>query len=96
MPKPDDKIIGNTKPKRVDMKRENLPFQLAMPGKIKSPLEYFMSFFPQEVFDIFFKQTNLYSTQITQAKGRTAVTILKDNIADFIAIEILMGVVDMP
>ncbi|KAJ8895093.1 hypothetical protein PR048_000418 [Dryococelus australis] len=107
MPKPDEQIIGNTKPKRAHMKWENLPFRmqdrfettekvLPMPRKIKSPLEYFTSLFPQEIFDITVYQTNLYSTQVTQAKGRTAVTIMKDDIADFIVIEILMRVVDMP
>ncbi|KAJ8870335.1 hypothetical protein PR048_029356 [Dryococelus australis] len=107
MPKPDEKkIIGSTKPKRVDMKWENLPFcmqdkfeptekELPMPSKINSPLEYFMSFFPEEISDIIVEQTILYSTQVTQAKGGTAVTATKDDIADFIAIEILMGVVDM-
>lgn len=58
----------------------------------KSPLDYFKLFFTDDIQDLIVYHSNLYSVQ----KKGTSINITKDDIKDFIAINILMGVVDMP
>lgn len=54
------------------------------------PIEYFRSFFTDEVIDMIVYQSNLYHLQ---QKGMVG-TFSKHDILDFLAIEILMGVVE--
>ncbi|XP_063232710.1 piggyBac transposable element-derived protein 3-like isoform X3 [Bacillus rossius redtenbacheri] len=100
-------IKSPAKHAKLDIKWKNIPFrkqdkfeptekERPVPTKIKSPIEYFTSVFPEEIFNIMVEQTNLYSTQVTQVNGGSALVVTKDDITDFLAIEILMGVVDMP
>ncbi|XP_026746467.1 piggyBac transposable element-derived protein 3-like [Trichoplusia ni] len=58
----------------------------------KSPLDYFNLFFTDDILELIVYHSNLYSVQ----KKGTSINITKDDIKDFIAINILMGVVDMP
>lgn len=58
----------------------------------KSPLEYFMDFFSYEIISMIVQETNLYSVQV---RG-TSINITEDDVKDFLAINILMGIVNMP
>lgn len=55
-------------------------------------MDYFYRFFPEDLIDDIANQTNLYSVQET---GRS-IKVTKEEITDFLAINILMGVVVMP
>lgn len=62
------------------------------PSNTKSPLEYFGMFLSDDIIKLMVEQTNLYHVQL---KG-TSLNVTTDEIKDFIAINLLMGVVDMP
>lgn len=57
-----------------------------------TPIEYFKLFFSDDIITLLVQQTNLYSTQI---KG-SPINITEDDIKDFLAILVLMGIVKMP
>lgn len=58
----------------------------------KSPLDYFKIFFSEDIFESIVRESNLYHMQI---KGMPMNVTLSE-IKDFIAINILMGVVRLP
>lgn len=58
----------------------------------KSPLEFFKLFLSDDLIDLMVEQTNLYHMQ---TKG-TSLNVTADEIKDFIAINTLMGVVNLP
>lgn len=62
------------------------------PNQLKTPLEYFKMFFSDDLIQLTTDNTNLYSVQET---GKS-INISDDEVSDFIAIHILMGIVDMP
>lgn len=62
------------------------------PQNIKTPLQYFKTFFSPDIVELIVDQTNLYSTQTFHKCVDTSI----DEMHDFLAIEILMGIVDMP
>lgn len=62
------------------------------PPDTKSPLEYFYKFLSNDIIDLMVEETNLYCVQL---KG-TSLNVTTDVLKDFIAINILMGVVTMP
>ncbi|KAF9406912.1 hypothetical protein HW555_012890, partial [Spodoptera exigua] len=57
-----------------------------------SPLAYFHKFFSPDILDDIVEQTNLYSTQNT---GKS-IKLTKNELAKFLAIHIIMGIVCMP
>lgn len=59
---------------------------------IKTPLEHFLYFFPNEIFDLIVEQSNLYSLQ---KYNKILGTNLKE-IKDLIGIHLIMGIVKMP
>lgn len=65
---------------------------LPIPPDIKTSYEYFKIFFPDELVELVVYHTNLYSVQ---SSGRS-INVTNEDIRDFIAIEIMMGIVDMP
>lgn len=58
----------------------------------RSPAEYFEDFFSADIFTLMVEQTNLYSVQQTTTSVNTTVEEMKT----FIAIELIMGVTQMP
>lgn len=60
--------------------------------KVKSPLDYFSKFFSPDIRTDIVEQTNLYSVRST---GKS-INVTEEEIRDFLAIEIIMGVVKMP
>lgn len=58
----------------------------------KSPLDYFFDFFSADIIDIIIQNTNLYAVQ----RNLKSVNITREELLDFIAINLLMGVVKMP
>lgn len=60
--------------------------------KVKSPLDYFSKFFSPDIRIDIVEQTNLYSVRNT---GKS-INVTEKEIRDFLAIEIIMGVVKMP
>lgn len=62
------------------------------PKKLQLPIEYFKYFFSEELIQLIVDNTNLYSVQ----KSGKSVNVNNNDILDFLAIEILMGVVNMP
>lgn len=73
---------------RVDKHEDNFTVHL----ENGSPLDYFETFFSDNIVDLIVQNTNLYSVQKT---GRSIVKNAKE-ISDFIAIEILMGNICLP
>jgi hypothetical protein len=63
---------------------ENIP--------VWSALDYFYRFFPEDLITHITVQTNLYSVQLT---GKS-IKVTEEDIKDFLAINILMGVVVLP
>lgn len=59
---------------------------------VKTPLQYFQSFVDDDVIEMIPEETNLYSTQST---GKS-INVTKQDIKDFIAINLLMGIVNLP
>lgn len=59
---------------------------------IKTPLEYFQYFFDDGILNMITEQSNLYSTQTI---GRS-LNFSTQDIKDFIAINLIMGIVNMP
>lgn len=57
-----------------------------------SCLDYFFKFFSNDVMTLVTEQTNLYSTQAT---GKS-ISLSENELQDFLAIHILMGIVKMP
>ncbi|CAH2089681.1 unnamed protein product [Euphydryas editha] len=62
------------------------------PSEEKSPIEYFRLFFSDDIISLIVQQTNLYSTQL---KGNS-INITEDDIKDFLAILVYMGVHKLP
>lgn len=58
----------------------------------KTPLEYFLNFFSDDIFNLIVEQTNLYSFQKFNKSVCTSVTEIKD----LIGIMLIMGIVKMP
>lgn len=73
----------------VEAPKYNPPFD----ADTKSPLDYFHAFFSEDIIDLIVDNTNLYSVQSGAMKS---VNVTKDDIKDFIAITLMMGVVQMP
>lgn len=68
-------------------------YQPPSDAETKSPLDYFETFFSADIIDIITTNTNLYSVQ----RGATkSINVTSNDIKDFIAITLLMGVVQMP
>ncbi|XP_047518990.1 piggyBac transposable element-derived protein 4-like [Pieris napi] len=63
---------------------------------VKSPLDYFNAFFSENIFKLITDNTNLYSGTFIQSGAARSINITTDDIRDFIAITLLMGVVQMP
>lgn len=57
-----------------------------------NPVEFFKMFFDESCLELIVEQTNLYSTQ---KKLKSIKTNVKE-IEDFIGIELLMGIIDLP
>ena len=81
------------------MAKENLPpsdenFHLDKDNieEIKSPLEYFRQFWPDEINDLVVEQTNLYSTQ----KSGTSINTTKPEMEQFIGMHLKMGLIQLP
>ncbi|XP_039278470.1 uncharacterized protein LOC120350124 isoform X2 [Nilaparvata lugens] len=62
------------------------------PERHETPYHYFKYFFDDALIDLIVENTNLYSTQ----ESGKCLGINKYDIMDFLAIELLMGVVQMP
>ncbi|CAK1594386.1 unnamed protein product [Parnassius mnemosyne] len=62
------------------------------PDPHHSILDYFTDFFSNDIFELIVEQTNLYSVQ-TDSRS---INITNDDVKDFIAITLIMGVVKMP
>nr|CAI5820030.1 unnamed protein product [Callosobruchus analis] len=62
------------------------------PDKMKTPYEYFQTFFSDDLLQMAVDNTNLYSVQQT---GKS-ICFTVDEMRDFLAIQILMGIVEMP
>ena len=60
--------------------------------EIKSPLEYFRQFWPDEINDLVVEQTNLYSTQ----KSGTSINTTKPEMEQFIGMHLKMGLIQLP
>ncbi|KAF9413689.1 hypothetical protein HW555_008135 [Spodoptera exigua] len=58
----------------------------------KSPSDYFADFFSEDVINIIIENTNLYAVQ----RNLKSINLTRDELLDFIAINLLMGVVKMP
>ncbi|CAH2105119.1 unnamed protein product [Euphydryas editha] len=70
---------------------QNLIFQEDVPIDW-SPLDYFYRFFPKEMVASITDNTNLYSVQ----KTGKSIKVSNDEILDFLAINVIMGIVVMP
>nr|CAI5858404.1 unnamed protein product [Callosobruchus analis] len=73
---------------RVDIPEDNF----TTPDKMKTPYEYFQTFFSDDLLQMAVDNTNLYSVQQT---GKS-ICFTVDEMRDFLAIQILMGIVEMP
>lgn len=58
-----------------------------------SPLDNFHSFFSDDIVDVIADNTNLYSVKCGAIRS---INVDKENIKDFLAVTVLMGVVQMP
>ena len=58
----------------------------------RSPLEYFQMFFDDDLIELIAHQTNLYHMQT----NGTTLNVTADEIKDFLAIHLIMGVVNLP
>ncbi|XP_039276089.1 piggyBac transposable element-derived protein 3-like [Nilaparvata lugens] len=58
----------------------------------KTPYDYFKMFFDNDLINLIVDNSNLYSVQMT---GKS-ISVTKEDISDFLAIELLVGVVQMP
>nr|CAI5860344.1 unnamed protein product [Callosobruchus analis] len=72
----------------VDIPEDNF----TTPDKMKTPYEYFQTFFSDDLLQMAVDNTNLYSVQQT---GKS-ICFTVDEMRDFLAIQILMGIVEMP
>lgn len=66
--------------------------EFTTPDEMKTPLEYFQMFFSDDLFELILQNTNLYSAQ----KRGDSSNISVNDLRDFLAIELLMGIVEMP
>lgn len=57
-----------------------------------SPLQYFMTFFGDDIIDLIIAQTNLYSTQ----EFGKCIDTNHDEIETSLGVELMMGVVHLP
>lgn len=72
---------------------ESVPVNnFTIPINVQTPVHYFLSFFSDDLITIIVENTNLYSTQVT---GKS-VNTTHNEIKDFLAILLRMGIVDMP
>ena len=60
--------------------------------EIKSPLEYFRQFWPDDINELVAQQTNLYSTQ----KSGTSMNTTKPEMERFIGMHLKMGLIQLP
>lgn len=101
--------IAVSKAKKRNVQRLNLAFQwrktrFQHSAEISDPIfnepipsnwsavDYFYRFFPKDLIEYITSNTNLYSTQETGMP----IKVTKEEITDFLAINILMGIVSMP
>ncbi|CAK1577843.1 unnamed protein product [Parnassius mnemosyne] len=68
-------------------------YQPPLEATAKTPLDYFRTFFSDDIVDLIADNTNLYSVQCAATKS---INVTNEDIKDFIAITILMGVVQLP
>nr|CAI5817626.1 unnamed protein product [Callosobruchus analis] len=89
------------KKKKLDCSRTNDRFafpvditkdSITTPDKMKTPYKYFQTFFSDDLLEMAVDNTNLYSVQQT---GKS-ICFTVDEMRDFLAIQILMGIVEMP
>jgi len=59
---------------------------------VKSPLEIFLYFFPEDMLDLLVQQTNKYIQENTQEKQ----LVIKEKLLIFLGINILMGIKKLP
>nr|CAH7755463.1 unnamed protein product [Callosobruchus chinensis] len=72
----------------VDIPEDNF----TTPDKVKMPYEYFLMFFSDDLVKMAVDNTNLYSVQET---GKS-ISFTVDEMRDFLAIQILMEIVEIP
>ncbi|KAK9718214.1 Transposase IS4 [Popillia japonica] len=79
---------------KADFQHNTIPIEKCFdaPDKIRTPLEYFSYFFDENLYQMIAYETNIYSTLVTGSCIQTNVSEIKA----FIAIHLLMGVVNMP
>ena len=68
------------------------PDNFIVPDKTRGTLEYFKTFFSDDIIYMIVDNTNLYSTQQT---GKSVNTNFSE-VTDFLAIELLMGIFQLP
>lgn len=59
---------------------------------VLTPVEYFKSFFSDDLFELIVEQTNLYSV----AKSGKSINLTVNELQDFLSIELWMGVAKLP
>nr|CAH7748787.1 unnamed protein product [Callosobruchus chinensis] len=72
----------------VDIPEDNF----TTPDEVKTPYEYFLMFFSDDLVEMAVDNTNLYSVQET---GKS-ISFTVDEMRDFLAIQILMEIVEIP
>ena len=60
--------------------------------EMKSPLEYFRQFWPDDINELVAQQTNLYSTQ----KSGSSMNTTKPEMERFIGMHLKMGLIQLP
>lgn len=66
--------------------------EFTVPDEEKSPLEYFLHYFDDEILDLIMAETNRYSAQ----KSGKSINITKEEIKSFFGVWIYMGVCSLP
>nr|CAH7754833.1 unnamed protein product [Callosobruchus chinensis] len=80
--------------KKEDFQHNRIPNEkiFDVPFDVLTPLQYFKKFWDDSVFEYISNETNTYSTLVTGTCINTSPTEIKQ----FIALELIMGVVSMP
>nr|CAH7759880.1 unnamed protein product [Callosobruchus chinensis] len=80
--------------KKEDFQHNQIPNEkiFDVPFDVLTPLQYFKKFWDDSVFEYISNETNTYSTLVTGTCINTSPTEIKQ----FIALELIMGVVSMP
>nr|CAH7751324.1 unnamed protein product [Callosobruchus chinensis] len=90
------KTRSHSKPKKIEKSTRNsvdIPEDnFTTPDKVKTPYEYFLMFFSDDLVEMAVDNTNLYSVQET---GKS-ISFTVDEMRDFLAIQILMEIVEIP